>query len=87
MLQGLSIGVIGTTLGAMLGLLIAWVLDTFEVITIPAEVYFVESLPVSIHPTEVAIIVGVSLVISFLATIYPALQASRLQPVRAIRHE
>jgi lipoprotein-releasing system permease protein len=87
MLQGLSIGVIGTTLGAVLGLVIAWVLDTFDVITIPAEVYFVESLPVSIHPTEVAIIVGGSLIISFLATIYPALKASQLQPVRAIRHE
>jgi lipoprotein-releasing system permease protein len=87
MLQGLSIGVIGTTLGAVLGLVIAWVLDTFDVITIPAEVYFVESLPVSIHPSEVAIIVGGSLIISFLATIYPALKASQLQPVRAIRHE
>ena len=87
MIQGLSIGIIGTTLGTMLGLLLAWVLDTFEIITIPAEVYFVEKLPVSIHPTEIGMIVGVSLVIAFLATIYPALKASQLQPVRAIRHE
>ena len=87
MLQGLSIGVIGTTLGAVLGLVLAWVLDTFEIITIPAEVYFVEKLPVSIHASDVAIIVVVSLLIAFLATIYPALKASQLQPVRAIRHE
>ena len=87
MIQGLSIGVIGTTAGTALGLVIAWVLDTFEIIKIPAEVYFVEKLPVSIHATDVGMIVGVSLVIAFLATIYPALQASRLQPVRAIRHE
>jgi len=87
MIQGLSIGIIGTTLGTTLGLLLAWVLDTFEIITIPAEVYFVEKLPVSIHPTEIGQIVAVSLLIAFLATIYPALKASQLQPVRAIRHE
>ena len=87
MIQGLSIGIIGTTLGTALGLLLAWVLDTFEIISIPAEVYFVEKLPVSIHPTEIGQIVAVSLLIAFLATIYPALKASQLQPVRAIRHE
>jgi len=87
MIQGLSIGVIGTTAGTVLGLVVAWALDTFEIIKIPAEVYFVEKLPVSIHAADVGMIVGVSLLIAFLATIYPALQASRLQPVRAIRHE
>ena len=87
MIQGLSIGIIGTTLGTLLGLVLAWVLDTFEIITIPAEVYFVEKLPVSIHPTEIGMIVVVSLLIAFLATIYPALKASQLQPVWAIRHE
>ncbi len=87
MIQGLSIGVIGTTVGAVLGLVIAWALDTFEIIKIPPEVYFVEKLPVSIHAADVGMIMGVSLLIAFLATIYPALQASRLQPVRAIRHE
>ena len=87
MIQGLSIGVIGTTLGTVLGLVLAWVLDTYEIITIPPDVYFVEKLPVSIHAADVGMIVAVSLVIAFLATIYPALQASRLQPVRAIRHE
>jgi lipoprotein-releasing system permease protein len=87
MIQGLSIGVIGTTVGTIIGLVIGWALDTFEIIKIPADVYFVEKLPVSIHATDVVMIVGVSLLIAFLATIYPALQASRLQPVHAIRHE
>jgi lipoprotein-releasing system permease protein len=87
MLQGLSIGIIGTTLGTALGLVLSWTLDTFEIITIPAEVYFVEKLPVSIHATDVGMIVSVSLLIAFLATIYPSLKASQLQPVQAIRHE
>lgn len=87
MLQGLSIGVVGTILGTSLGLVIAWVLDTFEVIKIPPDVYFVEKLPVSIHFSDIASIVAVSLLIAFLATIYPALKASQLQPVQSIRHE
>jgi lipoprotein-releasing system permease protein len=87
MLQGLSIGVVGTVFGAALGLIVAWVLDTFEVIAIPPDVYFVDRLPVSIHLNDVAMIVAVSIVIAFLATIFPALQASQLQPVRSIRHE
>ena len=87
MIQGLSIGVIGTTAGAIIGLVAAWVLDTFEIIKIPAEVYFVENLPVSIHAADIGMIVCVSFLIALLATIYPALQASQLQPVRAIRHE
>ena len=56
-------------------------------IPIPPEVYFVDRLPVSLHATDVLVIVGVSILISFFATIYPALQASRLEPVDAIRHE
>jgi lipoprotein-releasing system permease protein len=87
MLQGLSIGVVGTVFGAALGLIVAWVLDTFEVIAIPPDVYFVDRLPVSIHLNDVAMIVAVSIVIAFLATIFPALQASQPQPVRSIRHE
>ncbi|HIF05924.1 MAG TPA: ABC transporter permease [Gemmatimonadetes bacterium] len=87
MLQGLSIGVVGTILGTSLGLVIAWVLDTFEVIKIPPDVYFVEKLPVSIHFSDIASIIAVSLLIAFLATIYPALKASQLQPVQSIRHE
>ena len=87
MLQGLSIGVIGTTLGTVLGLVIAWAIDTFEIIKIPPEVYFVDKLPVSIHLRDVAMIFAVSVIIAFLATIYPALKASQLEPVQAIRHE
>ena len=86
-LQGLWIGVIGTAVGTALGLTVSWLIDRYEIIPIPPEVYFVDRLPVSLRATDVLLIVGVSILISFLATIYPALQASRLEPVDAIRHE
>ncbi len=86
-LQGLWIGVIGTALGTALGLFLAWLVDTYEIIRIPPDVYFVDRLPVSIRATDIALIVSVSILIALTATIYPAIQASRLQPVDAIRHE
>ncbi len=87
LLQGFAIGVLGTALGTGLGLLLSWVLDTFEVIQIPPDVYFIDRLPVSVQPSDVLLIVAGSLLISLVATLYPARQASRLQPVEAIKHE
>ncbi len=87
MLQGLWIGVIGTAVGTALGLGLSWILDTYEIIEIPADVYFVDRLPVALDPADVLLIVGASILVAFAATIYPAVQASRLEPVDAIRHE
>ncbi len=87
MLQGVAIGSLGTALGTGLGLFLSWILHRFEIIRIPPDVYFIDRLPVSIHISDVLLIIVVSMLISFVATIYPALQASRLQPVEAIRHE
>ena len=87
LLQGFSIGVLGTVLGTGLGLLLSWILHRFEIIQIPPDVYFIDRLPISVQPSDVFLIIAGSLVISLLATIYPAYQASRLQPVEAIKHE
>ncbi len=85
-LQGAWIGVVGTLAGTVLGLAVAWGLD-FWGYRIPGEIYFVEELPVSVRLGDVAVIVAASVAVAFLATLYPALQASRLQPVDAIRNE
>lgn len=86
-LQGAWIGVVGTALGATLGVGISWALERFELIPIPGDVYFVDHLPAIIDPLDVTVIVLASLAVAFGATIYPALQASKLVPVDAIRHE
>ena len=87
MLQGVWIGVIGTTAGTLLGSFLCWLLDTYEIIQIPPEVYFVDRLPVALHGGDGVLIYLASVTVAFVATIYPALQASRLEPVDAIRHE
>jgi lipoprotein-releasing system permease protein len=87
LLQGAWIGIVGTFVGTLAGMVIAWAVDRFELIPIPANVYFVERLPVDLRAADIGLIVFASLLVAFLATIYPALQASRLEPVAAIRHE
>ncbi len=86
-LQGAWIGLVGTVLGTVLGLALCFLIDRYDIIRIPPEVYFVDRLPVSLHAADVLTIVGASLVVALLATVYPSIQASRLQPVEAIRHE
>lgn len=86
-LQGAWIGITGTVIGTGLGVFLGWLLGTYELIPIPPDVYFVDHLPVSMRVSDIARIVAASVVVSFAATIYPAVQASRLEPVEAIRHD
>jgi lipoprotein-releasing system permease protein len=86
-LQGAWIGVTGTFVGTVAGVAIAWLQDTFAIVKIPPDVYFVDSVPVEIVWTDILMIVAGSVAVSFIATIYPALQASRLEPVDAIRYD
>jgi lipoprotein-releasing system permease protein len=87
MMQGLVIGVVGATIGGLLGLALCWVLDTYELIQIPMDVYQVSHVPFIVRPIEFLIVVTATIAICFLATIYPSRQASRLDPVQALRFE
>jgi lipoprotein-releasing system permease protein len=87
MIQGLVIGLVGSLIGGGGGLLLNFLIDRYELIKIPGDIYFVSHLPVRSDPVDVATILLATVLISFFATIYPALQAARLTPVEAIRHE
>lgn len=85
--QGATIGIVGTTIGLVLGGVVAFLIDGSELIRIDPSIYFIDHLPVSIEILDVVAVTIVSLLIALAAT-YPASRfASRLQPVDAIRHE
>jgi len=83
--QGFMIGIVGTALGLALGLIAAVALDQGRLIKLDPQVYFIDHLPVARQPLDIATTVVASLLIAAVATIYPAVQASRLLPVEAMR--
>jgi len=84
MLEGTAIGVAGTVGGLITGLIACAVLDRIH-IALPGDVYFVKTLPVLVEWHDLLYISAISVVICFLATVYPSWEASRLYPVDAIR--
>jgi lipoprotein-releasing system permease protein len=85
--QGMVIGIVGTSLGLVLGVAVAMIQEHYKLIKLDQSVYFIDHLPVSLQFGDLGLIVLMSLLIPILATWYPARQASRLLPVEAIRHE
>lgn len=94
-MDGAFIGVVGTSLGMALGLLFCKNIETvrqfLERISgqelFSAEIYFLSQLPAKVDAFEVALVAGISLLLSFLATIYPAYRAAKFDPVEALRYE
>jgi lipoprotein-releasing system permease protein len=87
MLQGLLVGVVGTAVGLGLGLGICHVLAVYKFISLPADVYYISTLPVRVEWLDVLFVSSSAVIISFLATVYPARYAARLNPVEALRYE
>jgi lipoprotein-releasing system permease protein len=87
MLQGLIIGLVGTTIGAIAGLALCWVMDHYRLLRIPQDVYQIAYVPFVVRPVDFSIVVVATIVICFVATIYPSRQAARLDPVQALRFE
>ncbi|HLD67529.1 MAG TPA: lipoprotein-releasing ABC transporter permease subunit [Pseudomonas sp.] len=95
MVQGTVIGVVGTLIGATLGMLaalgisrgIAQLEAWLGIKFLNADVYFIDYLPSQLLAADVLLVCGAALVLSFLATLYPAWRAARTQPAEALRYE
>ncbi|HEU4369183.1 MAG TPA: ABC transporter permease [Methylomirabilota bacterium] len=84
---GMTIGVVGTLAGSLVGLAIIWVQNTYKIIRLAGDVYQIDHLPMKLTPTDFLMIVGATLLLSFFATIVPARRAGSLQPVDVLRYE
>ena len=95
MVQGSIIGFIGTLLGAVVGVITAlnittivqFIEQTFGVTFFPADVYIISGFPSEMRLSDVVGVIAISLVLSFIATLYPAWRASKLEPAEALRYE
>ena len=87
MLQGLFIGLLGTVIGIAGGYLLCYVLNTYQIIKLPADVYYLSHLPVKTKFSDFLAVSLSAVGISFLATIYPAWQAAKVNPVEPLRYE
>lgn len=85
-IKGLMIGMVGTALGTSAGLVVCILLERYSFIHLPADVYYISTLPVALQSADVIVIALCALFICFAATLYPARQAASIDPVEAIRH-
>ncbi len=87
MLQGLIIGAVGTLLGVVLGCVAVWYFDTYQVFQLEPQVYSIPYVPFSLSGLDVATVAVTATLVSFLATVYPARAAAKLDPVEVLRYE
>src|SRR5438874_4464472 len=84
---GLLIGLTGTLLGNVFGLGFSWAANRYHFIPLPSEIYFVAYLPFTLDPNDVFAVNVIAVLLSVVATWYPARTASRLDPIAAIKEE
>jgi len=85
MLNGVVIGLVGTSIGVPLGYFFLWLIQNYW--TFDASVYYISRIPVHILPLDVVLVATSAILISFAATFYPSWQATKLDPVSALRYE
>lgn len=86
-LHGVLIGAMGTAIGLLVGYGASWVANAYHLIPLQADVYALSYVPFHSRPWDGVWIAAAALAISFLATLYPALAAARLNPVEILRYE
>lgn len=87
LLQGLIIGVVGVGIGLAFGLALCWIANRYKLISIPAEIYSISHITLRVQAFDYVWIAAIAIVISLLATLYPARAAAQLPPIEALHHE
>jgi lipoprotein-releasing system permease protein len=88
MLQGLIIGLVGTTAGAIAGCGLVFLLDRYRLVPVPEDVSLsLAYMAFKLQPFDVAAVVTSAIAICFVATIYPSHRAARLEPAQALRYQ
>lgn len=86
-LIGMGIGIVGTLGGVILGMGLNWVIEHSHLIDLPPEIYYIGFLPVVVKWKEIVFISCISLFITFLATLYPAIKVSTRSPLEGLRYD
>ena len=87
MVEGAVIGIVGTILGCLGGWVVCQLLDTYQFIKLPGDVYYLDTLPVKMELFDFVSVALSAVGITLLATFYPSWNAARMNPVEAIRYE
>jgi lipoprotein-releasing system permease protein len=85
--QGAVAGMIGGVLGLIIGFALCWAQLEFKFFSLPPDVYIISALPILMEPLDFVFVGGAALILSLIATIYPAYRAAKLDPIQAIRYE
>ena len=86
-LQGLLVGLIGTTVGVIFGLLICYLQETLQLYKLDSSVYIISAIPVNVKIEDVILISIISIILSFIASVIPSKSASKIVPIEALRYE
>ncbi|MDD3803011.1 MAG: ABC transporter permease [bacterium] len=85
--QGVIINLIGTVTGLLAGLTACYFLSKYKFIDLPGQVYLLDKLPVDVQILDIAFVLLLTIVVAFIATLYPAMKAASMDAVKAIRYE
>jgi lipoprotein-releasing system permease protein len=85
--QGAFVGIVGTALGGLAGIVFSYLQDKYQIISLPSDVYFISAVPMDLQITDLLAITVIALFLCWISSYYPAKKAAQLAPVDAIRSE